>query len=65
MQSTLSVYCQFKGWQGENIHQALQDFFALPMDQKDKFCNMVFEIGTENISDIENFGNFTRARIGF
>jgi hypothetical protein len=62
--TTLQLYCEFKGWQGGTIHQALSDFAALPMSDKDKFCNKVFNFGLGNVTDLETFGNFTRMRVG-
>ena len=62
--TVLQLYCDFKGWQGGTIHQCFSDFLTLGMADKDRFCNMVFRHGTENVVDLETFGNFTKARIG-
>lgn len=64
MKTTLELYCEFKHWQGGTIHQCISDYQTLSMNEKDKFCNMVFNFGTANVTDLETFANFTRMRIG-
>lgn len=60
--NTLSLYCQFIGWDGGTIHQVKDDFLTLPQASKDTFCNRLMDNMTE-ISDIENLQWFMSARI--
>ena len=62
---TLDLYCDFKGWQGGTIHQALADFRALPVASKDAFCNRAMRhLDAGTLADVETFSFFTRARLG-
>ena len=62
MKTILELYCEFKGWQGGTIYQALADYQALPLDQKDHFCNKVFNFETKNVLDLKTFSTFLNAR---
>lgn len=65
MKTTIEIYCEFAGWQGGTIHQALADFVNRPIKEQDKFCTMaMIEMDKKNLQDPYHFVNFTRARIG-
>lgn len=50
--TVLQIYCEFKGWQGGTLEQALSDFKNLPMEQKDRFCGLL----VDNMGDITDIG---------
>jgi hypothetical protein len=64
MKTLLSLYCEFAGWQGGTIHQALEDFKGRPRVEQDSFCNKVFKYGTNNLdlSNLKLFNDFTKVR---
>lgn len=63
MKTVLELYCEFAGWQGGTIHQALTDYLARPLAERDRFCNQVFNHGLGNVADLATFSDFTRARL--
>lgn len=40
----LEQYCRFRGWQGGTIHQAKEDYRALPVQQKYDFCLILIRV---------------------
>ena len=60
--NTLQLYCNFKGWQGGTIHQAMEDFKNLPMAEKDKFCGILVDTMLDN-TDLQGLDWFMETRL--
>jgi len=65
MKTLLEQYCEFAGWQGGTIHQAIEDFKARTSKERDAFCNRILVNGTDKLStpDLKQFGVFLTARL--
>ena len=46
--NTLELYCTFRGWKGGTIHQAMDDFTNLELEDKDKFCGILVDTMFDN-----------------
>lgn len=57
MITVLSLYCEFKGWQGGTIHQAITDYDDLPVKEKQEFCN-ILSANKKYLTDDYNFKYF-------
>lgn len=64
MITILSLYCNFKGWQGGTIHQAIEDFDRLDAKNKKKFCDIV-EANKKHLTDDYNFKYFACNKIKY
>jgi len=62
--TVLSLYCDFKGWQGGTIHQVMSDYDLLPVKDKQQFCAILRD-NVNNIMDDYNFKHFACDKIGY
>lgn len=56
MITILSLYCDFRGWEGGTIHQVIEDFDSLDVKEKVAFCNIISE--NKAVVDDYNFKYF-------
>lgn len=64
---TFDLWCEFAGWDGGTIHDALRAFRGLPLHEKDRFCGMLSDaIDKDQLKDLASgwAAEFTRARLG-
>ncbi len=63
MKTVMDYWCEFTGWQGGTIHQALYEFkHNLSWKDKDKFCGVICD-NISNISDKHHARDFMHARL--
>lgn len=59
--NTLEILCNAYGWQGGTIHDAIEHFKTLSMDEKDKIFNLIMP-NLFNITDLENVQELAKIR---
>jgi len=60
--SCLELFCQYKGYQGGTIHQAIDEFAAMQSGEQDRFCNLLMD-KLDNIADLHNVQVFMQKRL--
>lgn len=62
MKNVMQFWMEYRGNQGGTIHDALRDFKALPMAEKDRFCGILVD-NLASLTDAHHAQDFMRARI--
>lgn len=59
--TVLQLFCDFIGTQGGTIHQAINEFKDLPIEEQDKFCGILVD-NMFNITHLEDVQTFMEIR---
>jgi hypothetical protein len=57
----MQLWMEHRGNQGGTIHDALRDFKALPMAEKDRFCGILVD-NLSRLTDAHHARDFMQAR---
>lgn len=62
MTNCMKLWCEFMGYQGGTIHDALREFQTLSVSQQDKFCGILLA-NKEKLTDLHHAGDFMHKRL--